>query len=59
MNGVIGMTGLLLDTELNEEQHRYVEVVRNSGESLLILINNILDFSKIGGEKARTGAAGL
>jgi len=51
MNGVIGMTGLLLDTELNEEQHRYVEVVRNSGESLLILINNILDFSKIGAKK--------
>ena len=47
MNGVIGMTGLLLDTELNEEQRRYAEVVRSSGESLLALLNDILDLSKI------------
>ena len=47
MNGVIGMTGLLLDTELNDEQRRFAEIVRTSGESLLRLINDILDFTKI------------
>ena len=47
MNGVIGMTGLLLDTDLTEEQRRYAETVRSSGEALLSVINNILDFSKI------------
>jgi signal transduction histidine kinase/DNA-binding response OmpR family regulator len=47
MNGVIGMTGLLLDTPLSNEQHRYAEIVRSSAESLLALINDILDYSKI------------
>lgn len=47
MNGVIGMTGLLLETELNEEQRRYVETIRSSGETLLTIINDILDISKI------------
>jgi CheY-like chemotaxis protein len=51
MNGVIGMTGLLLDTELDDEQRRYAEMVRISGESLLSLINDILDFSKIEANK--------
>ena len=47
LNGVLGMTGLLLDTELSEEQRSYAEVVRSSGESLLGLINDILEFSMI------------
>jgi CheY-like chemotaxis protein len=47
MNGVIGMTGLLLDTRLSPQQREYVETVRKSGEGLLRIINDILDFSKI------------
>lgn len=51
MNGVIGMTGMLLDTDLNDEQRGYAETVLASAESLLGLINDILDISKIEAQK--------
>jgi PAS domain S-box-containing protein len=47
LNGIIGMTGLLLDTPLEPKQHTYAATVRLCGESLLTLINDILDYSKI------------
>ena len=47
MNGVIGMSGLLLDTALDDEQREYAEAVRASGEALLAIINDILDYSKV------------
>jgi PAS domain S-box-containing protein len=47
MNGVIGMNQLLLETDLTAEQRRYVEVAQTSGHTLLALIDNILDLSKI------------
>jgi len=47
MNGVLGMTELLALTELDEEQQTYVDNVRKSGKDLLVIINDILDISKI------------
>jgi len=47
MNGVIGMAQLLKNTKLDEEQTSYLEIINSSGELLLGVINNILDYSKI------------
>ena len=53
LSGVIGMTGLLLDTELTPEQKEYVETIRASGDSLLEIINDIFDFSRIEAGRVR------
>ncbi|AFY28875.1 ATP-binding protein [Cyanobium gracile] len=47
LNGVIGMTGLVLATELSPQQRECLDIVHSSGESLLTLLNGILDFTKI------------
>jgi len=47
MNGVVGMADVLTDTGLSAEQKLYVDTIKNSGEALLVIINDVLDYSKI------------
>lgn len=51
MNGIVGMADLLVETGLGEEQQLFVDTIRNSGEALLTIINDVLDYSKIEAEK--------
>ena len=53
MNGVVGMAELLCDSELNQEQRLFAETIRSSGEALLVIINDILDYSKIEAERLK------
>ncbi|MEZ5014848.1 MAG: ATP-binding protein [Chitinophagales bacterium] len=47
MNAIVGLTNLLVKTALNEQQEKYLQVIRKSGDNLLVIINDILDLSKI------------
>ena len=47
LNGIIGFTNILKDTELNEEQHEFINIIEDSSNNLINIVNDILDFSKV------------
>jgi signal transduction histidine kinase len=47
MNAIVGLTNLLIKSDLNEQQAKYLDVIKKSGQNLLVIINDILDLSKI------------
>ncbi|WP_050929175.1 response regulator [Aestuariivita boseongensis] len=53
MNGVVGMADLMMDTDLTDEQRLYASTIKNSGEALLVIINDVLDYSKIEAERLK------
>jgi signal transduction histidine kinase/ActR/RegA family two-component response regulator len=59
INGVMGMSALLLDTELSREQREYAEVIKRSGDNMIRVINDILDLSKIEADRMELEATGF
>jgi len=51
LNGILGMAQLLSDTQMDKEQSEYLQIITQSGKALLTIINDVLDFSKMGAEK--------